>query len=275
MIKKFLKIIIAIILIFTISQGQNNGKSIGNCDEIVKDNFGNIYTLNISAGIIKKYSSNYELLYQFNSNTGNQSIFVSPKNINIVEPDIVYLLDDQTSKILEFDEYLNFIQSIDLPEEFTFPSRFIVLSNRDWLIYDEFQKQIFRVKPGENISQSWGDKQVKHFLNEKVQLNYLKGFIYMFVKKRNRLLIINNTGMVKLDCKMPDEYSLSNLLSADLENIVFTDGKEIFNWHLRGNNIDTLFNYSNIIYLSKKNENFMISNKGEIIHYLPYNKKFK
>jgi len=42
MIKKFLKIIIAIILIFTISQGQNNGKSIGNCDEIVKDNFGNI-----------------------------------------------------------------------------------------------------------------------------------------------------------------------------------------------------------------------------------------
>jgi len=275
MIKKFLKIIIAIILIFTISQGQNNGKSIGNCDEIVKDNFGNIYTLNISVGMIKKYSSNYELLYQFNSNTGNQSIFVSPKNINIVEPNIVYLLDDQTSKILEFDEYLNFIQSIDLPEEFTFPSRFIVLSNRDWLIYDEFQKQIFRVKPGENISQSWGDKQVKHFLNEKVQLNYLKGFIYMFVKKRNRLLIINNTGMVKLDCKMPGEYSLSNLLSADLENIVFTDGNEIFNWHLRGNNIDTLFNYSNIIYLSKKNENFMISNKGEIIHYLPYNKKFK
>ena len=138
---KFLKIIITITLFFSIVQGQNNERSIGNCDEIVRDDFGNIYTLNISDGTIKKFSPNYRLLYQFNSNSGNQSVFVSPKNINIVEPDIIYLLDDQELKILEFDKYLNFIQTIDLPEDFVYPSKFIVLSNRDWLIMMNFKRK--------------------------------------------------------------------------------------------------------------------------------------
>ncbi len=271
---KFIKIIVTIILFFTISQSQTNKTSISSCDEIVKDNFGNLYTLNISEGTIKKYSKYYELLSQFNSNAGNQSIFVSPKNINIVEPDIIYLLDDQTLKILEFDEYLNFIQAIDLPDEFIFPSKFIVLSNRDWLIYDKFRKQILRVKPGENFSQPWGDEQVKHFLNEKVKLSYSEGFIYMFVEKRNKLLLINNAGMVKYELKMPSKYTLRNFLSANSNNIIFTDGTTIFNWYFKESKIDTLSNYLNIIFIDNK-ENILINTGGEIIQFSSLNKKFK
>lgn len=263
---KYFKIIVMVMLFFTIAKSQNNKISIANCDEIIKDNFGNIYTLNISEGTIKKYSKNYELLSQFDSNSGNQSIFVSPKNLNIIEPDIIYLLDDQKLKILEFDEYLNFIQMIELPEEFTFPNRFMVLSNRDWLIYDEFQRQIYRVKPGENISQPWGDELVKHFLNEEVKLSYWNGYIYMLVGKSDKLLIINNNGMVKYNIKMPNKYSIKNILFADLGNIIFTDGKKIFEWELKENNIDTLSNYSNIIFLNKVS-NEMISNRGEIVHF--------
>ncbi len=265
---KFVKIIIVSILFLTNMQGQVNNISIGNCDEIVRDSFGNFYTLNISAGFLEKYSQNYELLCQFNVNSGNQSVFVSPKNINIVEPDIIYILDDQELKIVEFDEYLNFIQEIDLPKDFIYPSEFIVLSNRDWLIYDEFQKEIFRIKPGENISQSWGDEKVKHFLNERVKLKYMNGMIYMFMKKNNKLLVINDAGMVKIEIKMNNNFNMKKLLNVDSNNVIFTDNEKVFSWNLRENTIDTLSNYSDIIFFTKKNKNIMIDNRGKIINFL-------
>ncbi|MEA1985947.1 MAG: hypothetical protein U9N76_00480 [Candidatus Marinimicrobia bacterium] len=262
------KLIAILILILIISNlfGQKVQMSLENCDEIMRDNFGNFYTLDNTVGSVKKFSSTFKLLNKFNSNSGNQSLFISAKDLNIVNPNVIYLLDEQDMKIIEFDEYLNFIQVIDLPEEFTFPTKFIVLSNRDWLIYDEFQKEIYRVKPGENISQIWGDERVKHFINEKVKMYYYNNFVYLFVEKENILLIINNSGMEKKELQMSKKYKMKRILYGDFENVIFTDNRKIFEWKFAENRIDTIMSQKNVIYIFQ-NENLIIDSDGNIYNY--------
>ena len=96
----------------------------------------------------------------------------------------------------------------------------------------------------------------------------MNGMIYMFMKKNNKLLVINDAGMVKIEIKMNNNFNMKKLLNVDSNNVIFTDNEKVFIWNLRENTIDTLSNYSDIIFFTQKNRNIMIDNKGKIINFL-------
>ena len=142
------------------------------------------------------------------------------------------------------------------------PKAFTVTSEHDWLIYDDFNEQIFQVLPGEGFHTTWGDRSV----SGNIELSALDHRVIVFLRDKNIIRICDESGTTLKEFTAPKDLKIRRLFPLPDGTFGISSQTGVFIWKPDDASLRYLSDLKNPVYAGVQNNAYiLIDQNGDVI----------